>query len=60
HRPAAVDFNQFAYVPNPTKTRRVAPDTRRVATDTHNTRKARPTAVDLNQYAYVPKQRLEE
>ncbi|GAU18778.1 hypothetical protein TSUD_80670 [Trifolium subterraneum] len=53
NRPAAVDFNQFAYVPKPTKTRRVAPDTR-------NTRKTRPTAVDLNQYAYVPKQRLEE
>ncbi|XP_045825675.1 exonuclease 1 isoform X1 [Trifolium pratense] len=60
NRPAAVDFSQFAYVPKPTKTRRVAPDTRRVAPDTHNTRKTRPTAVDLNQFAYVPKQRLEE
>ncbi|WJX53294.1 hypothetical protein P8452_39306 [Trifolium repens] len=53
NRPAAVDISQFAYVPKPTKTRRVAPDT-------HNTCKTRPTAVDLNQYAYVPKQRLEE
>ncbi|XP_024627669.1 exonuclease 1 isoform X2 [Medicago truncatula] len=52
-RPAAVDLSQYAYVPKPTKTRRVAPDVR-------NTRNIRPKAVDLNQFAYVPKQRLDE
>ncbi|CAI8618745.1 unnamed protein product [Vicia faba] len=53
NRPTSADLNKYAYVPKPTKTRRVAPDIRK-------TRNTRPAAADLSQFAYVPKQRLEE
>ncbi|CAK8578633.1 unnamed protein product [Lathyrus sativus] len=53
NRPTAADFNKYAYVPKPSKTRRVAPDICK-------TRNTRPAAADLSQFAYVPKQRLEE
>ncbi|CAL5214246.1 unnamed protein product [Lathyrus oleraceus] len=53
NRPTAADFNKYAYLPKPSKTRRVAPDICK-------TRNTRPAAADLSQFAYVPKQRLEE